>query len=148
MLVDSRTEFCDNVTLATAIATTLIGSQIDTTDVRDVGHGEPIYVVFIVSTTATSGGSATVAFEIASDSTAVISTSTATSHVTIGPFAVATLTVGTILAVVALPDEGNAYEQFLGVLETVATAVLTAGAIDIFLTTHPSSFKVYPDGDK
>jgi len=149
MLVDSRTEFCDNVALNTgAPATFLIGNQIDLEVVRDVGHGEPIYMVLIVSVTATSGGSATAAFELASDSTAAISTSTATSHVTIGPFAVANMVAGTILAVVALPDEGNAYEQFLGILQTTATVAFTAGAVDVFLTMHPSGFKVYPDGEK
>ncbi len=148
MLVDKRTEFCDNVTLPTAIATALIGAQIDISDVRDVGHGEPIYAVFIVSAAATSGGSATVAFKIVSDATAAISTTTSTIHATIGPFDVADMILGAILGVVVLPDEGNAYEQFLGILEVVATATLTAGAIDIFLTRHPSGFKVYPDGDK
>ena len=149
MLVDTLTEFCDNTTLNTgAPGKFLIGNQINLEDVRDIGHGEPIYAVFVVTTTVTSAGAATVAFDIASDSTAAISTSTSTLHATVGPFPKADLVAGTIIAVIALPDEGNAYEQFLGILQVTGTAALTAGAIDAFLTMHPSGFKGYPDGEK
>ena len=149
MIIDTLTEFADAVALNTgAAATYLIGSQIDSGDIRDLGQGQPIYAVFIVNTTATSGGSATASFSIASDSTAAVSTTTSTIHVTTPVFAVADMVAGTVLAVIALPAEGNVYEQFLGLLQTTGTAAFTAGAVDVFLTMDNHGWKAYADGQR
>jgi len=149
MFMDERSEFCDAVALNTgAPATYLIGDQIDLgAEFRDIGNGETTYVVFVVSTTATSGGSATAEFQIASDDTAAISTSTATPHVTVGPFPVADMLAGTVLAVVALPSQST-YEQFLGVLQTTGTAAFTAGNVDVFLTLDGHNWRAYADNEK
>lgn len=151
MILDKRTEFCDATALNTGGAGTyLLGNQIDLSVARDIGNGEPLYFVVSVATgieVASSTG--TVSFSLASDATAAISTSTSTIHATSPAFATSTtsdtttLKAGTILFAVALPMEGNAYEQFLGVLQTTASTAISAGAIDAYLTTDVQKWKAY-----
>jgi len=149
MITDYLTKMCDATALNTGAAGTyLIGSQIDLGAARDLGQfsGEPLYLVIKVTTTATSGGSATGTFKLVSDDTAAISTTTSTVHVTTPTFTVANMVAGTELIVVALPLEGNAYEQFLGILQVTATAAFTAGAIEAFIVAGTSSWKAYANG--
>lgn len=146
MWIDDRNEFCDAVSLNTGAAGTyLLGDQIDLGSVqRDVGAGEPVYVVATVDTTATSGGSATLTLKISSDSTASISTDgSATDHLISRTFPVASLTAGTVIMAVPLPQEGAAYERYLGVLQTTGTAAFTAGKINVFLTSDVNKIKAY-----
>lgn len=146
MIVDTLTEFCDGTALNTGAAGTYnVGDVIDMENLRDLGQGQPIYLVIQVSTTATSGGSATGTFRLVSDSVATPDTSTATVHATSQAFAVADMTAGTSLFVIALPMEGAAYERYLGIQQITGTAAFTAGAIDAFLTTNPSAWKAYAD---
>jgi hypothetical protein len=148
MIIDKLTEFCDGVALNTGgAATYLIGSQIDLTNVRDIGNGRPIYLVAMVSTAATSGGSATLQLKLASDATAAVHVSTSTEHLASPVFPVASLTAGKVLMVVPLPMEGNVYEQFLGILQVTGTAAFTAGAVDVFLTMNPAAWKAYAEGN-
>jgi hypothetical protein len=37
------------------------------------------------------------------------------------------------------------YERYLGLWETVATATVTAGKINAFLTLNPAAYTNYPD---
>ena len=145
MILDERTEFCDADTLTTTTGTNNEGDIIDSSVVRDLGAGQTIYLVVEVTTTVTSGGAATVAFQLVSDSTTTIATDgSATSHWTSGAIGKATLVAGYRL-VVALPMEGNAYERYLAFQAVVGTAALTAGAVNAFLTLDPYSHKNYPD---
>jgi hypothetical protein len=148
MILDDRLEFCDAVALNTGAAGTyLLGDVIDLQLAAggDIGSGEPIYLIITVDTTATSGGSATGEFVLASDAQAAIATDgSATQHATTGPIAVANLTVGRKF-VFALPLEGNAYERYLGILQKTAVAAFTAGKINAFLTIDPTGWKAYPD---
>lgn len=148
MILDERTEFCDAVALNTGGAGTyLLGDQIDSGAVaRDLGTSTSnLFLVLEVATTCTSGGSATVQFHLASDSTASIATNgSATYHFSTGAIPVATLVAGYTIAVIPLPA-GALYERYLGILQTTAVAALTAGAIDAFLTTDPSLWRHYPD---
>ena len=119
MILDARTEIADAVALNTGAAGTyLIGSQIDIGAARDIGNGAGLYLVATVATgieVASSTG--TVAFKLASDDTASISTTTSTIHFTSPEFATSTtsdtttLAAGTVLFAVELPLEGNAYER-------------------------------------
>lgn len=147
MILDKRTEFCDATALNTGAAGTyLIGSQIDLSVARDVGNGQPVYLVILVSTGITVASSTgTVSFSLASDDSASISTSTSTIHLTTPAFATSTsaIAAGTVLACVALPLEGNAYEPFLGILQTTGTTAINAGAIDAFLTFDPTGWQAY-----
>jgi len=49
---------------------------------------------------------------------------------------------------IPLPLEGDAYERYLGVIQNVGTAALTAGAINAFLTLDPRGYKAYADNVK
>jgi hypothetical protein len=69
MILDKRNEFCDAVALNTGGAGTyLLGDQIDLGVARDMGNGEPMYLVITVATLPTSAaGTATAQFTLASD---------------------------------------------------------------------------------
>jgi hypothetical protein len=143
MILDERTEFAD----ATALNTGGAGSYL-VGDVYDTGNDglndvEGLYLVIQVATTATSGGSATVAFHLASDAGASIATDgTATYHWSSPAIAVASLTAGTYIARVELPK--GTYERYIGILQTTAVAALTAGAINAFLTPNVATYKSFP----
>lgn len=145
MIIDSRGEMCSATALNTGAAGTyLIGSQIDLgVDGLDVGVGEDLYLVVQVTTTATSGGSATLQVKLASDASAAISTTTSTVHYTSDVVAVADLVAGYRVAAVRLPS--GTYERYLGILQVTGTAAFTAGAIDAFLTKDISAWTAYPD---
>jgi hypothetical protein len=144
MIIDSRNEFCDAVSLNTGAAGTyLIGSQIDlgTDGVNDV---DGVYLVVNVDTAATSGGSATLQITLASDASAAIATDgSATVHYSSAAIAVASLTAGTYVAKVELPK--GTYERYLGILQVTGTAAFTAGKINAFLTNDPYTWKSTPD---
>lgn len=136
MILDKRNEFCDAVALNTGGAGTyLVGDQVDLGTARDVGNGEPMYLVITVDTLPTSGGSATAQFTLASDASASIATDgSASVHFQTKAFTIAQMAAGQVLAAVALPMEGVAYERYLGVLQTTGTAAFTGGKINAFLT--------------
>lgn len=148
MIIDKLTTFADAEALNTGSAGTyLVGDVIDLQAVRDLGQGNPIYLVIQMETTATSGGSATGKFTFASDAQAAIATDgTATVHAESDAFAVADMSAGTEILKIALPMEGNEYERYLGILQTTGVAAFTAGAIDAFITPVPTGWKAYPDG--
>lgn len=146
MILDKYNEFADAVALSTSgTGRQLVGSQIDTGSVaRDLGNGEPLFLVIQVDTAFTSGGSATVSFELASDASASIATdASATVHFATAAIPVASLTAGAVVATVALPM--GSYERYLGILANVGTAALTAGKINAFLTPDVSKWAAYPD---
>lgn len=153
MILDKLTEFADAVSVAAGTGTALIGNQIDLGSIgRDIGNGEPIYLVILASTGIITGGAAgTIQFSLASDSTAAIDTAGgATVHFTTKAFvtdddALNELDAGAVIACVALPLQGPTYERYLGILCTIGTTTVTAGAIDAFLTLDPRGWKAYPD---
>lgn len=145
MIVDSRNEFCDAVSLNTGAAGTyLIGSQIDTGLANNIGAIDDLYLVIQVQTGITAGSAGTVSFSLASDDSAAVSTSTSTVHFTTAAFATSATAIaaGTVLACVALP-KGFTYERYLGILQTTGTAAITAGKIDAFLTQNPAQWAAY-----
>lgn len=145
MILDERNEFCDATALNTgAPGTYLIGDQIDLGVARDIGSGEQLYLVITVDTPPTSAGAATAQFTLASDDTANIATNgTASVHFQTKAFTIAEMTAGAVLAAVALPTEGVAYERFLGILQTTGTAAFTGGRINAFLTPDVAKWKSY-----
>lgn len=147
MILDERTEFAD----AAAIALNIGNAIAPNTDVIDTGAtptlknlagGEPIYLVLQVDT-AFAGATATIKFELKSDSTADLATS-ATTHLDTGAIAVATWAAG-YTKVYALPNEAT-YERYLGLWMTVATANVTAGKLNAFLTHDVARWAAYADG--
>lgn len=145
MILDERNEFCDAVALNTGGAGSyLLGDQIDLGTARDMGNGEPMYLVITVDTLPTSDGSATAQFTLASDASASIATNgTATVHLQTKAFAISEMAAGTMLAAIALPMEGVAYERYLGILQTTGTAAFTGGKINAFLTHDVAKWKSY-----
>ena len=83
MWVDDKLEFADATSVGTPNNSTAnLGDYMRLLDVRDIGNGEPVYLVVQVTTAFTSGGAATVAFLLVSDSTTTIAVDgTATKHV-------------------------------------------------------------------
>jgi hypothetical protein len=139
MILDKRNEFCDATALNTGGAGTyLVGDQID------LGNGEPVYLVITVDTLPTSGGSATAQFQLASDASASIATDgSASVHLETKAFTIAQMAAGTVLAAIALPMEGVAYERYLGILQVTGTAAFTGGKINAFLTHDVAKWKSY-----
>lgn len=146
MILDERNEFADATALSTAATgRALVGDVIDLgATSQDIGTGEDLYVVIQVDTAVTSGGSATVSFELASDAQAAIATDgTATVHFATAAIAKATLVAGYLVAAIKLP--AGDYERYLGILQNVGTAALTAGKVNAFLTHDISKWKAYAD---
>lgn len=146
MIIDDRLEFADAAALSTAATgLALVGDVIDLGAADQIGTGEQLYLVIQVDTAVTSGGSATVEFQLASDSTASIATDgSATVHFKSGAIAKATLVAGYTVAVVEVPMYPAA-ERYMGILQNVATAALTAGKINAFLTPDAAGWKAYAD---
>lgn len=146
MILDKRNEFCDATALNTGGAGTyLIGDQIDLSKARDVGNGQPMYLVITVDTLPTSANStATAQFTLASDASDSIATNgTATVHLQTKAFAISEMAAGTVLAAIALPMEGVAYERYLGILQTTGTQAFTGGKVNAFLTHDVAKWKSY-----
>lgn len=145
MILDKRNEFCDATALNTGGAGTyLLGDQIDLGTARDVGNGQPVYLVITVDTLPTSGGSATAQFSLASDASASIATDgSASVHLQTKAFAISEMAAGQVLAAIALPMEGVAYERYLGILQTTGTAAFTGGKVNAFLTNDVAKWKAY-----
>lgn len=144
MILDERSEFADATTIPTATGRSLLGDVMDLSVARDIGDGEPLYLVVQIDTAVTSAGSATVSFELVSDAQAAIAVDgTASLHAASAAIPKATLVAGYTAFVVALPREGVAYERYLGVISNVGVATLTAGKANAFLTHDPAKYKAY-----
>lgn len=147
-IMDEYLEFCDATALNTGGAGTyLLGDVVDLGAVtRDIGEGEALYFIVTVDTAATSGGSATARFILASDAQAAIATDgTATVHIDSGAIPVATLAAGYIALRAPIPASGAVYERYLGVLQTTATAAFTAGKINAFIGKDFGKYRSYAD---
>lgn len=152
MILDERNEFADAVSVAASAGTANIGDVIDLSVARDIGNGEPMYLVINVDTEIITGGSAgTIAFQLVSDASGTIATDgSQTVHFKSRDFVTddaaandAALSAGAFPVVVALPMEGQAYERYLGVQAVVGTTTVTAGKINAFLTHDVSKWKSY-----
>lgn len=161
MLMDERNEFADNVSVAAAAGTALIGDVIDldpteispnnTTDL----YGSELYVVIRTGATEiiTGGSAGTIQFYVVSDALATLGAGVVASCTThlISPSLVTddsaansdALNAGGTILCAKLPP-GN-YERYLGVLCTIGTTTVTAGTIDAFLTADPAIWKPFAD---
>lgn len=143
MILDERNEFGDAATLVGDAATTyILGDVIDLgTTARDIGAGEPLYlVVNIDMLVAAAAGAANVTFKLVSDSTADLATSP-TVHLNSGALAKGTLVAGYMVFAVALPF--GTYERYLGVTYTPDTNPITAGKANAFLTHDVAKWVAY-----
>lgn len=147
MYLDARNEFCDATSAVLAIGNAIIGNVIDLKPAAISGNtlvdieGSCMYLVIQVDTTFV-GATSTTKFELVSDSTADLATSK-TVHFATAAIPVATLVAGYVVCAVELPS--GSYERYLGIWETVATANVTAGKINAFLTSDPALYRAYAD---
>jgi hypothetical protein len=146
MIIDDLLEFAD----AAAIALNIGNAIAPNTDVIDLGaaptlqnlgNGQPVYLVLTVDT-AFVGATATIQFQLATDSTANLATSR-TNHIDTGAIAVATWAAGFTLCI-PLPVS-DTYERYMGLWMTVATANVTAGKLNAYLSPTPVGNIHYPD---
>lgn len=151
MIIDSNLEFADATALDTSgTDTDNVGSAVDLGVARDVGQSQ-LYCVVQVTTTLTSGGSATVQFSVASDSTSSIATDgNQTIHFLSNAFAYDELTAGWQAVFPLSSGDGDSaitsgYERYLGFQTVTGAAALTAGNINAFLTLDGAGWKSYPD---
>ena len=145
MIIDSRLEFADAADLSQSAGTYLSTNVVDTSVARDMGNGQPLYLIIQIDETVTSGGSATVQFRLRSDNAAAIHATTSTGHIDTGAIGKADLVAGYTLVLPLPPEGSNAYERFIGVQAIVAAATTTAGTYSAFLTIDPTGWKAVPD---
>lgn len=145
MIIDKRSEFAAATALSTAgTGLALIGDVVDLGAAGDLGQGEPLHLCIQVETAVTSAGAATVGFHLVSDAQAAIAADgSATVHFKTADIAKATLVAGYQVVFVALP--AGSYERYLGLLQNVGTAALTAGKVNAFLTKDPHGWRAYAD---
>lgn len=146
MILDKLTEFADATALNTGGAGSyLIGDQVNLgLAARDIGVGEPVYLVIQVDAEIDAGASGTVQFHLTSDDSASINVSTGTRHLSTPVFTVGSgIAAGTVLYAGALPVEGNVYEQYLGIVQTTGVAAVTAGSVSAFLVRDIAKWKSY-----
>jgi len=145
MIADVLNTFADGVALNTGAAGNyLIGDVIDLGVARNIGADSELYLVITVDTTATSGGSATLAIDILTDDNAALASPAIVATV-VPATAVASLTAGTLLCRLKVPSS-DLYERYIGIRQTTGTAAFTAGKINAFLTRTPPARRAYPDG--
>jgi len=155
MILDERNEFADATSVAAAAGTALIGDVIDLgTASRDIGAGQPVWLVIQTDTEIITGGVAgTIEFKLASDAQAAIATDgSATVHLSTGTLVTddaaandARLNAGGLIYAGVLP-QGAVYERYLGILAVTGTTTTTAGKINAFLTFDaPPTQRAYPD---
>lgn len=153
MILDERNEFADAASVAGSAGTALIGDVIDLGSTSsDIGLGEDLYLVIQTATEIITGGSAgTIQFFLASDAQAAIATDgSATIHASSASLVTddaaansAALNAGGTILAVRLP--AGTYEQYLGILATIGTTTVTAGAINAFLTKDFAKWIALPD---
>jgi hypothetical protein len=145
VIIDKFTEFADASALDTnGTGRVLIGDVVDMS-AASMSAGDDLYLVVQVDTAVTStGGAATVSFELVSDAQEAIATDgTATPHVFSAAIPEATLVAGYMAFAVQLPP-GN-YERYLGVLQNVGAEALTGGKVNAFLTHDVSKWAAFAD---
>ena len=131
MFVDKELLLCDGQQVIGTDTDVYSGQAINLGTVRDVGKGEPAYLVINVTTLFESGTSiGTVVFALVDEEDETLE---ATSKVIVqtAPLVVDTLTAGRII-VIPIPA-GLITQQYLGLKATIATEQVTAGNIDAFI---------------
>tara|TARA_R100001510_G_C7626234_1_gene186056 strand:- start:200 stop:670 length:471 start_codon:yes stop_codon:yes gene_type:complete len=136
MFIDSTLEFCDSVTLSGTGIEEKKGNVLDLSDttdnaLKDLGSGEPIYLVLNVTTAFASGTS--VRIDLRSGSNADLESSSPVIHWTTGVVAAANYGTLTGMTIVQLPTRPNDYKENVGIHVTTVGAV-TGGVADAFLT--------------
>ncbi len=154
MILDELTEFADATSVAAATGTAVIGDVIDLSVNQDIGIGEDVWIVIQTATEIITGGTAgTIQFYVVSDSLATLGAATlasCTEHLRSASLVTddsaansAELNAGGTILAARLP--AGSYERYLGVLATIGSTTVTAGAINAFLTRNYAKWVAMPD---
>jgi hypothetical protein len=161
MLMDERLEFADDVSVAAAAGTALIGDVIDL-DPASVSpnttvdlEGSDLYLVLQTGSeeVITAGAAGTLQFSLVSDALATLGggvVANCTVHYQTPALVTddsaandSKFNVGGLIACIKLPS--GSYEKYLGILATTGTTTTTAGKINAFLTSDPALYRAYAD---
>ena len=138
MLLDAYNRFSNAQAITSSAAST---NTLDLSEARNIGVGERLYVVSLVTTAFTDGSSdSTVTVTMQTDATDAFGSATTTF--TLGVFA-ALSAAGTAL-IVPIPVDGI-NEEVARLYYTVANGALSTGAITSFVTKDIQKYIAYPD---
>jgi hypothetical protein len=126
MLLDAQLLFSDGQAVTTTANSTNV---IDLLSARDIGAGEDLWLVVVVTEAATAAGAATVTFSMETDDN--VSFSSATTIYTSPAIAKTALTLGARAIGVKVP---RYTERYLRLAYTVGTGPLTAGKFTAGIT--------------
>lgn len=139
MYVDALTLFSDAQAITAAAAST---NYMDLGAVRDIGTGQPLYLVVSCDVAMTDSGSdSTLAVAIEGDSTTTF-TPDATETVITFP---ATSAAGTVKFARLNPGSGPLGYRYIQLKYTPANGNLTTGSFTAFLTTDIEKYVSYAD---
>jgi len=138
MMYDKLNTFGTDQAVTTTAAST---DSVDLGAARDMGNGETLELVIVVTETVTAAGAATVTFTLETDDNAGFSSTFVLASS--GAVAKAALTAGTEVLRVKVPLDA---ERFLRTNYTVATGPLTAGKFTAFLAHDRQASKAYASG--
>lgn len=149
--IEKFSEFADAAALNTgAPGKYQVGTSLDLGSATpgDIASGSTLYLVIQATTGITlASGSGQIKMWLASDATASFTASSATLHAGVQWNTSTTeIPAGTVLLSVALPEQGQPYERYLGIVQETITTALNAGAINAYLTTCPPKHQSYADG--
>lgn len=136
-------------TLVGSTGTNQIGDVIDldpndSGNIPNIGAGEPMWAVVVITTQVdSSGDGASANIQIVSDAEADLS-DTPTVHLQTGVLAEAALTADLRVLAARLPS--GTYEKYLGAQAVVSGEAITAGACHVFLTHDINDWQSIADG--
>lgn len=143
MYIDKEAYFSDPQTVTTGTDTGLVSEHTyDLGVARDIGNGEPVYVVGIVTTAFTSSGSNDpLAVRLITDGDVALGSPTVLQTLFTFP---AIAAAGTKKVGIIAP--GHSYERYIG-LSYLSTGdgALTAGAVKCFITSNPDVYVAHAD---
>lgn len=145
MKLDKRSTFGLAAAIGASTGVRNVGDVIPLDVDRDIGAGEPLYLVVQIETTLDdTTGDATVQFQLVSDDTETIAIDgSQTIHWQSPVYDPAdALEAGQIVAVIALP-QGQKYGKFLGFQANVGEEALTAGKVNAFLVRDVANWVPY-----
>lgn len=143
MILDKENFLCDPQTVTTSTDSGLVSEHtIDLGIARDIGAGENVWVVVVVTTTLTMDSTQGLTVQLVTDAYAALNSPVVMQ--TIGTF-VANSAAKSVL--IARIQPNASYEQYLGLNFVVTTGnALNAGAVKAFLTTDVDVVRSYENG--
>jgi len=143
MIIDAENFLSDPQTVTTGTNTGLVSEHtIDLGVAKDIGAGENMYAVVIVTTTLVMDSTQGLTVQLVTDGYAALNSPTVMQ--TIGTFA-ANSVAGSVL--IARVQPNASYERYVGLNYVVTTGnALSAGAVKAFLTTDVDTIRHYAPG--